>query len=702
MGAFVFQRLTVAVRNRFIAACLLSSCLFGAGMAAAGQDQSFQERLSLEKSLNTVIRLLPQQISQTFRESLPVNEQQLLDKMPANFHHFGLATAGKAAEPHTLTLQFAENTKITSISSTADFKVLPGGSCEEGHSYVVGSACQVEVQFTPQGAGHRLGKLNVETTGGEAITMALMGYSSFPVISFTPSVINTVGATLSSGAGLISGAQNIAIDSGDILYIADTGNNLIRYIDSSGVMRTASSGGLSAPLGITVDPFGEIYFTEPAQSALFEIYAYGPQFQLSGTTMGTCTVASPCAISGQKVYTPGSMATDGYGRIFFVDAYDGVAEFVSQSQTASYAHMDDPFTYQATTPGEIAVDRSDNLYSFWYNGGTCSISGQTFSNSANDYSIYTKIAGGKTCGYSGDGGQSGAAEISNNLGQMAFDSAGNLYFTDTGNNRVRRIDASTGIIHTVAGNGTLGYKGDNGAATSASIGVPTGLAIDSEGQIYLLSSASTGQIVRKVGATGMLVFPSTTQGVASATLTVNVANTGTSTLNFLHEGITGTNAADFTIDANATSCNFAAGNALYAGQSCQIGVIFKPGATGARTATLALTDNTVPGVNKISLTGTGAAAAAVVKFVTPTTNIIAATAKLMVEVTVTSAKGSAPTGKVNFSVDGKQVASGTIASGKASVSITGIAVGTHTLLADYPGDKDHTAAKATETISIAK
>jgi hypothetical protein len=69
-------------------------------------------------------------------------------------------------------------------------------------------------------------------------------------------------------------------------------------------------------------------------------------------------------------------------------------------------------------------------------------------------------------------------------------------------------------------------------------------------------------------------------------------------------------------------------------------------------------------------------------------------------VTVTSAKGPAPTGKVNFLVDGKFAASGTIASGKASVEIGGVAAGAHTLVASYPGDKDHTAAKATETFTV--
>ena len=84
-----------------------------------------------------------------------------------------------------------------------------------------------------------------------------------------------------------------------------------------------------------------------------------------------------------------------------------------------------------------------------------------------------------------------------------------------------------------------------------------------------------------------------------------MSNTGTAPLVFSYSKITGGNRTDFAIDPESTNCNFAAGNALYVGQSCQIGVTFTPGAVGSRAAVLKLVDNTVNAVSKVQLTGTG-------------------------------------------------------------------------------------------------
>jgi hypothetical protein len=425
------------------------------------------------------------------------------------------------------------------------------------------------------------------------------------VVSFTPSQIVTVPATISGNTGLINGAHNLGIDDGDELYIADTGNGLVEYIDSSGVMRTLASG-YTGLWGVAVDSFGEVYFDVPSTGKMFEIYDYGPVVQVSGTGSASCTVSSPCTLSSEALSVPGEMSMDPYDNLVFVDAHQGAALSTVQPIPANLIFLYDPFPYQQSPAAAMAADAGDNLYSLWANGGVCEIVQQSLYNAENSIVAFRKIAGGHTCGFAGDGGKAGGAEIGNQVGQIAFDLAGNMYFSDTVNNRVRRVDASTGIIRTIAGNGQTGRTG--GPATLANLGVPTGITVDSQGQVYVLTPQPQNgatQVVEQINTIGWLSFPSQAQGTLSAPLILNVANTGNSNLTFNTYTINGVDKTDFAIDLSNTNCNFTAGNVLNAGQSCQIAVVFKPGAVGTRSAVLNLVDNTVNAVNRVKLTGTG-------------------------------------------------------------------------------------------------
>jgi hypothetical protein len=114
--------------------------------------------------------------------------------------------------------------------------------------------------------------------------------------------------------------------------------------------------------------------------------------------------------------------------------------------------------------------------------------------------IYT-IAGKGTAGYSGDGGPADSAQLYD-PSCLAIDDTGNIYIADLGNNRVRKITMATGIITTVAGNGTGGYSGDGGKATSAKINQPSGLAIDKKGNLYIGDWGNN--VVRKVSTSGII------------------------------------------------------------------------------------------------------------------------------------------------------------------------------------------------------
>jgi RHS repeat-associated protein len=110
--------------------------------------------------------------------------------------------------------------------------------------------------------------------------------------------------------------------------------------------------------------------------------------------------------------------------------------------------------------------------------------------------IITTVVGNSTPGYSGDGGQATSAQISPS--GIALDAMGNMYITDAGAEVIRKVTVSTGVITTIAGNGTFGYSGDGSAATSAELGDPQGIALDNSGNIYFADT--NNDVVRRIDA----------------------------------------------------------------------------------------------------------------------------------------------------------------------------------------------------------
>ena len=113
----------------------------------------------------------------------------------------------------------------------------------------------------------------------------------------------------------------------------------------------------------------------------------------------------------------------------------------------------------------------------------------------------TTIAGNGTQGFSGDGGAAAGSQL-NYPSSVAVDHSGNIYIADPANNRVRMV--SNGVISTVAGNGTAGYKGDNGSATNAQLSAPAGVALDSSGNLYIADAGNN--VVRKISGGTITTF----------------------------------------------------------------------------------------------------------------------------------------------------------------------------------------------------
>jgi hypothetical protein len=163
-----------------------------------------------------------------------------------------------------------------------------------------------------------------------------------------------------------------------------------------------------------------------------------------------------------------------------------------------------PTTQSTLYTGPITIATSETIIAFASGGGYKSsdyASAQYLISSAPSRFIYT-IAGSARAGYAGDGGPAMSAMLNSPLAST-MDGAGNIYIADSGNNMVRKVDAKTGSITTIAGTGVAGYKGDNGQATEAQLSHPSGVALDAAGNLYI-SDTSNG-VVRKIAAGSGLI-----------------------------------------------------------------------------------------------------------------------------------------------------------------------------------------------------
>ncbi len=128
-----------------------------------------------------------------------------------------------------------------------------------------------------------------------------------------------------------------------------------------------------------------------------------------------------------------------------------------------------------------------------------------------DWIITTAVGTGEK-GFAGDGGPANAALL-NGPFDVAFDAAGDLYFSDTFNCRIRRVDARTGVISTVAGNGDKGYSGDGGPATAAALNEPYGIVLDRAGNIF--TADRLNRRVRRIDAAAGIITTAAGTGVAA-------------------------------------------------------------------------------------------------------------------------------------------------------------------------------------------
>ena len=202
-----------------------------------------------------------------------------------------------------------------------------------------------------------------------------------------------------------------------------------------------------------------------------------------------------------QIFDAHGIAFDASGNLYIADtnnwrirkvSISGIITTVAGKGTEGFSGDGGAATSAELYPWGVALDPSGNLYiadGRNYRIRKVSTSG-----------IITTVAGKGTKGFSGDGGPAGSAELGF-TGGVALDSAGNIYIADGGNNRIRKVSTS-GIITTVAGKGTKGFSGDGGPATSAELGSPSGVAVDSTGNIYI--DDENNDRIRRVDTSGII------------------------------------------------------------------------------------------------------------------------------------------------------------------------------------------------------
>ncbi len=292
--------------------------------------------------------------------------------------------------------------------------------------------------------------------------------------------------------------EGVAVDERGNLYIADRGNQRIRRVDGSGIITTvAGIGGsgfggdggpaagawLNTPRGVTVDTSGNVYIADTYNQRIRRVDGSGIITTVAGTGESGFGGDGGPAVEA-SLWHPRGVAVDEAGNVY-------VAEVRLIRRVNSQGIINTVETENAVGTG-VAVDGLGNLYiaETWnHRIGRVTPSGTV-----------TAVAGTGEQGYSGDGGPAVEARLNHPRG-VAVDEAGNVYVADTDNNRIRRVDPS-GDISTVAGIGEGSDSGGAGPATEATLYLPEGVAVDNEGNVYI---ADTGNHrIRRVDASGTL------------------------------------------------------------------------------------------------------------------------------------------------------------------------------------------------------
>lgn len=513
--------------------------------------------------------------------------------------------------------------------------------------------CSINVQFSPSAPGIRTGAIQFFPNEGNVVTVYLYGVGLAPQVGFSTAQIDTFAGDGTGGYSGDGGAAPAAeldftdgtfIDPHGNVFIADFNNNVIRGVGAqtgnittvagiagagsySGDTGPANAAHLNGPETPQLDGAGNLFFVESNSFVVRKVQASnGIISTLAGNGSPGYTGDGGIANSA-RMNNPFAIAMGNTGDIYIADFSNNVVRRISALTgiITTVAAVSQPTALAIDTAGNLYISDGNNSVVLELAAGT---------------GVISTVVGDPDLGgtFSGDGGLALSAGL-NDIEGMAFSPAGDLYVTDSVNNAVRKINVTTGIINSIAGDGNVGsedYTGDGGPATAALLAFPSYPEFDTFGDLFF--SDSDNNVVRAIHGAASLDFATVNVAATSAAQDVTVTNNGNAPLSFT--ALT----ADTGFDLNGADTTCTSSTILQPGESCVLGVEFAPIAGGSIDGNITLTDNA--GEQAFSVSGIGAA-------ITPTITltVLPASPNQNQSVTLTAVLDpvpASPFGTVNF------------------------------------------------------
>jgi sugar lactone lactonase YvrE len=381
--------------------------------------------------------------------STPTQTVIVQDTTPPTFANIPADVTMQAASDRGATVTFTSPTATDLVDGNVAVTADPAS----GSLFTVGTTT---VNFTARDARGNVGRASFR------ITVTPGGGPGGGVAAFTISTVAGNGAYGFSGDGdlavqaALRSSTALGFDKDGHLLIVDAQSRNMRRVflsgPTSGVIRTAAGNGANANSG---DNGPAIYAS------------FGATGGAVGDAQGNIYISDSAFHRVRKIGTDGRIT-------HFAGSLTGVSGNVGDFGSATSARLN--------RPGTLVVDASGNIY-------IADMGNHRIRRIDVATGIITTYAGNGGAGFGGDNGPANQASLNNPTG-LAFDTQGNLYIADRANQRIRRVDAVSKTITTVAGDGTQNFSGEDGPATNAQFNNPSDVGVDGNGNLYIVDQGN--------------------------------------------------------------------------------------------------------------------------------------------------------------------------------------------------------------------